>query len=145
VGRKEPGRDTGPTFESALGKPAAAVLGVIRSGEESRGWGRTRPTQPGWTIRLCGRRRGREDVACNFILTSFIFSITCKGDPYPENGAQRRLGRISYVWASTQGRQPVSFVIPLRGERTLNENKSIKQSGKKCLGFREIKTATGHL
>jgi hypothetical protein len=29
VGRKEPGRDTGPTFESAVGKPAAAVLGAM--------------------------------------------------------------------------------------------------------------------
>jgi hypothetical protein len=43
--------------------------------------------------------------------------------------------RISYVWANTQGRQPVSFVtvyIPLRGEWTLNENKSINQID--CIG-----------
>jgi hypothetical protein len=37
VGRKEPRRDTGPAFESVLGIPAAAVLRVIRSEEESRG------------------------------------------------------------------------------------------------------------
>jgi hypothetical protein len=42
-----------------------------------------------------------------------------RGDPYPEICAGGR--RISYVWACTQGRRPVSFVfpfvyIPLRGE-----------------------------
>jgi hypothetical protein len=43
--------------------------------------------------------------------------------------------RISYVWASTQGRQPVSFVtvyIPLRGEQTLNENQPINHSYRLC-------------
>jgi hypothetical protein len=38
---------------------------------------------------------------------------------------------ISYVWAITQGRKPVSFItvcIPFRGEWTLNEYKSINQS-----------------
>jgi hypothetical protein len=41
--------------------------------------------------------------------------------------------RISYVWAITQVRQPVSFVIvhiPLRGEWTLNENKTNKQTNR---------------
>jgi hypothetical protein len=47
--------------------------------------------------------------------------------------------RISYVWASTQGRQPVSFIIvhiPLRGEWILNENKTNKSIDKSFYSVR---------
>jgi hypothetical protein len=85
------------------------------------------PTQPEWTVGVCGGRTWPVPSS----LLRVTLSVTFKADPCHGNGAQRRLGwTIAYVWASTQGRQPVSFVtvyIPLRGERTQNENQSINQ------------------
>jgi hypothetical protein len=84
----------GPTFECAVGKLAAAVLGAIWCRKERAGKTKTGPTQPGWTIGLWGKPRGREDVDCNVFLLHLVLmlSITCKGDLYRENSAKGRLG-----------------------------------------------------
>jgi hypothetical protein len=59
-----------------------------------------------------------------YYLVVFSVCIICKGDPYPENSAQRRLGAEDFLCLGvcTQGRRPVSLVfvyMPLWGERTV--------------------------
>jgi hypothetical protein len=88
----------------------------------------------GWSGR---RKKKRGGVSCNHfhLYTSFIPSSVSyvRGTHTPRMAHSAGWGRrISFVWASTQGRQPVSFVnkstylFGVNGR--VNENKSINQS-----------------
>jgi hypothetical protein len=75
---------------------------------------------------------GASNYVCMYVCT-YIYTVPRHDDKVHHEvlHAGLSLHVQLQVWASTQGRQPVSFVIvyiPLRGERTLNENKSINQS-----------------
>jgi hypothetical protein len=47
--------------------------------------------------------------SCFVRFVSLLSFRLCKGDPYPEKGAQRRLGAEDFFVDRTQGRRPVSF------------------------------------
>jgi hypothetical protein len=93
---------------------------------------------PGWMAGWSGRRKKkRGGVSCNHfhLFTSFIpLSVSyVRGTHTPGMAHSAGWGRrISFVWASTQGRQPVSFVnkstylFGVNGR--VNENKLINQS-----------------
>ena len=91
---------------------------------------KTRPMLPEWMAGLYGRRRRREGTSCNTFTFAPRFYITTfvRGTHTPHSAAWE--WRIFYVWASTQGRRPGSFVtvyITLRGDRTL-EREQYKQN-----------------
>jgi hypothetical protein len=78
---------------------------------------------------------GEETSPVTLFCLCFLYAgcINCNGDPHPENSAQRRLGAEDSLCLglASRGRRPVSFVLvymPLRGERTINENKTNKQT-----------------
>jgi hypothetical protein len=138
VGRKESGGSEGPAGESKMGKQAATVPGAFRCWEvRGRTTGRRRGPciQDGWLSSMGGGRGGEAaryvtfPPCYPFLLCPHHF---LRGTHTPRMAHSEGWGRrISYVWASTQGRQPVSFVIvhiPLRGEWTLYENETNKQT-----------------
>ena len=82
-------------FESVDGLPhlVDAVFARCLQSMARAEWMNTRSTLPGWMAGLYGRRRKREGVPCRlYLCTLFLYHHICKGDPHPENGAQRRLG-----------------------------------------------------
>jgi hypothetical protein len=95
VGRKESGGSEGPASESKIGKQAVTVPSAFRCWEvRGRRNGRSPCIQDEWLGGLGGGRGGEEASSITvppFYLFYFV-RIICKGNPYPENGAQRRLG-----------------------------------------------------
>jgi hypothetical protein len=82
---------------------------------------------------LYGRRKRRRGALCNnsylFYLVDYSVCIICKGDPYPENGAQRRLGAEDFICLGFArrggGRFPLSLSTYLFGVNgRINENKT---------------------
>jgi hypothetical protein len=145
VGGKESKQHRSPAVQPKMGGPVTAIPRTLRSREVRGRRNRRRrgPRAQNGQVDSLGSGGGGGEAEPGPVKvhqsppSSFLFFAIrsfVRGTHTPRMVHSAGWGRrFSFVRASTQGRQPVSFVtvhIPLRGEWTLNENKTNKQIGK---------------